>query len=229
VQEDEEKSVIEKRAEELSKSCIYQARKLEEVSQQLQQFPARLDEQLKRWAALEAKRKYDEKVQALAAQDSICNYGEEDESEIKSPPPDAAANPLKPSTTPTRPPSSKIVVQNMADTTTPPRSITRGKKTASAVAENNNIVAVDQLKVVRMMKAIADVKVTFLRMRLKKLEESLKNKSTTAESSQQPTYKHEVEVWRIGSKLLVQTIALCFAISRLPSFVATFTSASFPT
>jgi hypothetical protein len=229
VQEDEEKSVIEKRAEELSKSCIYQARKLEEVSQQLQQFPARLDEQLKRWAALEAKRKYDEKVQALAAQDSTCNYGEEDESEIKSPPPDAAASPLKPSTTPTRPPSSKIVVQNMADTTTPPKSITRGKKTTSAVAENNNIVAVDQLEVVRMMKAIADVKVTFLRMRLKKLEESLKNKSTTAESSQQPPYKHEVEVWRVGSKLLVQTISLCFAISRLPSFVATFTSASFPT
>lgn len=55
VREDMKKPAIQQRADELSKSCLHQAKKLTEVAHQLQQFPLRLHEQLQRWASVDAK------------------------------------------------------------------------------------------------------------------------------------------------------------------------------
>lgn len=196
--EDERRTVIEQRADELSKTCAYQAKKLAEVAHQLQQFPIRLDEQLRRWAALEAKRKYEDRVQTVA-QKRICNYGE--------------AVKLYPTTILS---SCDAIIQADSET---PRSIRR-----SHVVEDRLL---DQLKVVRMMKAVADVRVTFLRVRLKKLEAKLKNVCVLAPTAD--PYKSEVDVWRCGTRFLVQVLLFGLGFSTLPNILGGISSFPSPT
>ena len=176
VREDMKKPAIQQRADELSKSCLHQAKKLTEVAHQLQQFPLRLHEQLQRWASLDVKQSENFPNSSAA---SKCRDKQNDISPVSS------QTPL----------SSPLTLES--------RSLYETQKMTESILWN-------QLKVVRVVKAVGDLKVRLLRFRLNLLEERVSLRAKRAPDVD------EVAVWRYGLKVCGQFLLYGFSMSTVP-------------